>query len=215
MILPVLLDCTTTIWTLIRKTINYYSQTLTFLVENVNFQKQEEMAALIKENCVEHTRRNFAENSAVPRSIEDYITQIFEEIEGRVLNRLSQKFSRTKNRILGALSRLDDFVMNPLSQRHSGTAPKTSVNVFSTNQGTNEDDSHRIFHPEADIFRKQTTRNSSPEEAHDSSGDYRRFFSQNAVNAVILRFDAVNAAIFFGWTPLTPLFFLVNNGFCC
>ena len=54
-----------------------------------------------------------AQNSNVPRSQEEYIIQVFEEIEGRVTKRLSQEFIRTEYRILGALARLDDFLMNP------------------------------------------------------------------------------------------------------
>ena len=80
-----------------------------------------ELAALNKENCEELLRRNLAQNSNVPRSQEDYITQVSEEIEGRVTKKLSQEFSRTENRILGALARLDDFLMNPLIQGYSGT----------------------------------------------------------------------------------------------
>ena len=81
------------------------------------------LAALNKENCEEHSRSNLAQNSNVPRSQEDYITRFSEEIEGRVTRKLSQEFIRTENRILGALARLDDFLMNPLIQGHSGTAP--------------------------------------------------------------------------------------------
>ena len=66
------------------------------------------LAALDREKCEEHTRSNLAQKSNVPRSQEDYITQVSEEIEGRVTKRLSLEFSRTKNRILGALARLDD-----------------------------------------------------------------------------------------------------------
>ena len=103
------------------------------------------LAALNKENCEEHPRSNLAENLNFARSQEDYITQVSEEIEGRVTKKLSQEFSRTENRILGALARLDDFLMNPLIQSHSGTAPETSRNAFGTNQGTNEDDSQVIL----------------------------------------------------------------------
>ena len=78
------------------------------------------LAALIKENCEEHRMNNLAQNSNVPRSQEDDITQVPEEIEGRVTKKLSQEFSWTENHILGALSRLDDFLMHPLIQRHSG-----------------------------------------------------------------------------------------------
>ena len=82
------------------------------------------LAALNKENCEEHPRSNLAQNSNVPRSQEDYITQVFEEIEGRVTQELSKEFSRTENRILGALARLDDFLMNPLLQGQSGALPE-------------------------------------------------------------------------------------------
>ena len=109
------------------------------------------LSALNKQNCEEHLRRNLAQNSNVPRSQEDYITQVSEEIEGRVTKKLSQEFSRTENRILGALARLDDLIVNPLLQGHSGTTPETSRNMFSINQGTNEDDSQSNPHPEAGL----------------------------------------------------------------
>ena len=84
---------------------------------------KKKLAALNKEKCEEHPRSNLTQNSNVPRSQEDYITQISEEIEGRVTKKLSQEFSGTENRILGALARLDDFLTNPLIQGYSGTAP--------------------------------------------------------------------------------------------
>ena len=108
-----------------------------------------------------------AQSLNVPRSEEDYITQVFEEIEGRVTKKLSQEFSRTENRILGALARLDDFLMNPLFHGHPGTAPETSRNIFSTRQGTKEDDSQSNPHPEAGIFNNQMTQNPGPEDSHD------------------------------------------------
>ena len=125
------------------------------------------LAALNKENCEEHTRSNLAQNSSAPRSQEDYITQVSEEIEGRVTKRLSKEFSRTENRILGALARLDDFLMNPLLPGYSGATPESTRNALSNNQGTNEDDSRDDLHPEAGLFHGQTTRNTGPEEGHD------------------------------------------------
>ena len=44
---------------------------------------------------------------------EEYITQVSEEIERRVTKKLSQEFSQTELRILGALSKLDEFLLNP------------------------------------------------------------------------------------------------------
>ena len=121
-----------------------------------------------KKNCEEHPRSNLASNSNVPRSQEDYITQVSEEIEGRVTKKLSQEFSRTENRILGALARLDDFFMNPLLQDHSGTTPETSRNKFRINQGTSEDDSQSNPHPEAGLLA------SGREDRHDMATRVQR-----------------------------------------
>ena len=107
-----------------------------------------------------------AQNSNVPISQEDYITQVSEEIELRVTKRLSKDFSRTENRILGASARLDHFLMNPLFHGHSGTTPEVSRTALSTNQGTNEDDSQCDPHPEAGIFGNQMTQNSDSEDDH-------------------------------------------------
>ena len=50
--------------------------------------------------------------------------------------------------------------MNPLIQDKSGTTPVMSRNAFSTNQGTNEDDSQSDPHPEAGLAHSQMTQNS-------------------------------------------------------
>ena len=121
-----------------------------------------------KENCEEHPRSNLVQNSIVSRSQEDYITQVSEEIEGRVTNKLSQEFSRTENRILGALARLDDFLMNPLPQGHSVITPETSRNMFSIHQGTNEDDSQSNPHPEVGLLT------SGREDRHDMATGVQR-----------------------------------------
>ena len=124
------------------------------------------LAALNKENFKEHLRSNLSQNSNVPRSKEDYIAQVSEQIEGRATKKLSQEFSTTENRILGALSLLSH--MNPLFQDHYGTTPETSRNAYDINQGTNEDDSQSDHHSEAGVLQKQTTRNSGPEDGHDN-----------------------------------------------
>ena len=122
------------------------------------------LAALKKENCEDHPRSNLAQNSSASRSQEDYITQVSEEIEGSVTKRLSKEFSRTENRILGALARLDIFLMNPLLPGGSGTTPAPSRNALSISQGTNEDDSQNDPHPGAGLFHGQMTQNSGPGE---------------------------------------------------
>ena len=144
------------------------------------------LASLNKENCEEHPRSNKAQISNVPRSQEDYITQVSEDIEGRVTKKLSQELSRTENRILGALARLDDFLMNPLLQGHSGTTPETSRNMFSINQGTNEDDSQSNPHPEADLLI------SGREDRHDMAKGVQRECTQAHDNySKILEVDSM------------------------
>ena len=124
-------------------------------------------AAVTGETQEEHPRNSQSRNTSVPRINEEYITQVSEEIEGRVTEKLSQEFSRTESRILGALSKLDEFLLNQQIQTHSGTVPGTFRNTNVENQGTNEDDSQSNPHPEAGIFRSQITQNSGPEVQRD------------------------------------------------
>ena len=58
--------------------------------------------------------------------------------------------------------------MNQLLQCHSGTTPEMSRNVFSINQGTNEDDSQSDPHPEAGLL------NSGRDDHHDMATGVQR-----------------------------------------
>ena len=113
------------------------------------------LAAVTRETKEEHPRNCQLWNTSVPRINEEYITQVSEEIEGRVTEKMSQEFSKTESRILGALSNVDEFLLNPQIRTHSGTVPGTFWNTNVENQGTNEDDSQSDPHPEAGIFRSQ------------------------------------------------------------
>ena len=139
-----------------------------FSLSKMPTRNKRKLAALNRENCEDSSRRNMAQNSGAPRSQEDYITQVSEEIEGRVTKRLSKEFSRTKDRILGALGRLDNFLMNPLLPGRSGTTPEPTRHASHNNQGTNEDGSQNDHHPEAGHSYGQTSRNVSLEEDHDT-----------------------------------------------
>ena len=121
------------------------------------------LAAVTRETQEEHLRNGQSRNTSVPRINEEYITQVSEEIEGRVTKKPSQELSRTQSRILGALSKLDEFLLNQQIRTHSGTVPETFRNTNVDNQRTNEEDSHSDPHPEAGLFRSQTTQNSGPE----------------------------------------------------
>ena len=54
------------------------------------------LPALNKENCEEHLKTNLTQNSNVPRWQEDSISQVSEEIEGRVTKKLSQELTGRK-----------------------------------------------------------------------------------------------------------------------
>ena len=127
------------------------------------------LAAVTRETQEEHPRNGQSRNTSVPSINEEYITQVSEEIEGRVTKKLSQEFSRTESRILCALSKLDEFLSNQQIQTHSRTVPGTFRNTNVENQGTNEDNSQSDPHPEAGIFCGHTTQNSVPEECCDIS----------------------------------------------
>ena len=127
-------------------------------------------AALNNESCEEQFRRNLSQTSKVPRSQEGYITQFSDKIEQRLTKKLSQEFSETRNRILGALSRHDDLLMNPQIHGHSATAPETSRNTYGMNRERmrTTDDSQSYPHPGAGTFHKQTTGKSGPENGQDT-----------------------------------------------
>ena len=57
--------------------------------------------------------------------------------------------------------------MNPLIHGKSGATPVISRNAFSTNQGTNDDDSQSDPHSEAGIFGNQTMRKSGQKNRRD------------------------------------------------
>ena len=99
----------------------------------------------------EYPRRNQSQNSAAPVITEDYIAQVSEEIEGRVTMKLSQEFSRTESRILGALSKLDEFLLNPQIRTFSGTTPGTFRITDIENQEPSRDRSQNDPHPEVEF----------------------------------------------------------------
>ena len=76
----------------------------------------------------EITRNSQSQNTFAPGITEEYNTQVSEETESRFTKELSQVFSRTESRLLGALSKLDEFLLNPQLRTFSGTVPRTFQN---------------------------------------------------------------------------------------
>ena len=126
------------------------------------------LAAVTRETQEENPSIGQSRNTSVPRIKEEYIAQVSEEIVGRVSKKLSQEFSRAESHILGALSKLDEFLSNQQIHTHFETVPGTFRSTNVESQGTNEDDSQSDPHPEAGIFRGQTTQNLGPKDCRDS-----------------------------------------------
>ena len=80
---------------------------------------------------------------------QEYISQVSEEIEGRVTLKLSKEFSRTESRVLGALTKLDKFRLNPQVRTCSVAVPGTSRNNDSENREPRGDRSQGDPCPEA------------------------------------------------------------------
>ena len=108
------------------------------------------LAAMARETQ-EYSRNNQSQNSAAPGITEDYTAQVSEEIGGRVNTKLSQEFSRTESRILGALSKLDEFLLNPQIRIFSGTVPRTFRNAEVENQEPSGDRSQNDLHSEMEF----------------------------------------------------------------
>ena len=121
------------------------------------------LAAVTREIQDKNPMNGQSRNTSVPKINEDYLTQLSEEIEGRITKKLSREFSRIESRISDALSKLDEVLSKQQIQTYSETVPGTFRNTNVENQGTNEDDSQSDPHPEGGLFRSQTTQNSGPE----------------------------------------------------
>ena len=70
----------------------------------------------------ENTKDNQPQSTLDPEIAQENISQDSEHIEKRVTKKLSKEFSRTESCILIALSKLDEFLLNPQNREHPGTA---------------------------------------------------------------------------------------------
>ena len=96
--------------------------------------------AAVSRETTESTRSGRTQNILDPELTQDYISQVSEEIEGRVTEKLSKEFSKTESRILGALSRLDEFFLNPQVRTIPGTSGHSNLENRETNGGHHSDD---------------------------------------------------------------------------
>ena len=133
----------------------------------VRLKNKRELAAVSKKTP-EITRNSQSQKTFDPWMAQEYISQVSEEIEGRVTKKLSKEFSRTVSRILGALCKLDQFLLNPQVQICSVAVPGTSRNNDSENREPTGDRSLGDPCPKS-VFSTNHSINlndSEPEETH-------------------------------------------------
>ena len=86
-----------------------------------------------------------------PELTQDYISQVSEEIEWRVTKKLSKEFNKTESRILGGLSKLDEFLLNS-RVRTCSVVQGAPRKANSENRETHGDHSSNDPYPEGGIF---------------------------------------------------------------
>ena len=119
--------------------------------------------AAVSRETPEGSRGSRGQNVLDPELTQEYISQVSEEIEGRVTKKLSKEFSKTESRILGALSKLDEFLLNPQVRTYSVAVQGTSGNANSGNWETHGDRSSNDPYPEVGCFPHHSGQLNSPE----------------------------------------------------
>ena len=120
--------------------------------------------AAVSRETPEGSRSSRRQTVLDPELTHDYISQVSEEIEGRVTKKLSKESSKTESRILGALSKLDEFLLNPQVRTCSVAVQGTSGNGNSENRETHGDRSSNDPYPEVGYFLHHSVQLNSPEE---------------------------------------------------
>ena len=94
---------------------------------------------------------------------------------------MSQGFTRTESRILGAPSKLDEFPFNPQVRTLSGTIPGTSQNNDLKNREPTGDRYLNDIHPEVEFSARRTS-NSVDSDPEGTNHIYRRKFTCGNTN---------------------------------
>ena len=123
---------------------------------------KKKLAAVARETF-EGSRSSRRQKVLDPELTQDYISQVSEDIEGRVTKKLSREFSKTESRVLGALSKLDEFLLNPQVRACYVAVPGTSRNANLENRETHVDRSPDDPYPELGYFPHHSGQLNSPE----------------------------------------------------
>ena len=94
------------------------------------------------------------------------------------LKKLSQEPTRTESRILGALSKIDEFPLNPQIRTLSGTVPGTFRIIVVENQEPSGDRSQNDAYPEVDVFACRTSNLIDSPEETSHRGIHQTFWNK-------------------------------------
>ena len=125
--------------------------------------RNERIIAAVSKETPENTRNSQSQNTLDPEMAQEYISQVSEDIEGKVTKKLSREIVRTESRILGALSKLDEFLLNPQVRTCSVAVPGTSGNSSSENRETTGDRSSDDPYPEVRFSSHHSGHLNSPD----------------------------------------------------
>ena len=113
--------------------------------------RNERNLAAVSRETPDSSRGSRGRNVLDPELTQDYISQVSEEIEGRVTKKLSKEFNKTESLILGALSKLDEFLFNP-QVRACSVFQGASRNANSESREIHGDRSSTGPYPEGGYF---------------------------------------------------------------
>ena len=134
-----------------------------FPSRNMATLREKRKLAAVSRETPEGSRSSRGQNVLDSELTQDYISQVSEEIEGRVTKKLCKEFSKTESRILGVLSKLDEFLLNPQVRTCSVAVQGTSRNANSENRETHGDRSSDDPYPEVGFFPHHSGQLKSPE----------------------------------------------------
>ena len=135
---------------------------------------------------------------------EEYITDISEKMKKKVTKNLSQEKSRTESRILVALSKFDQFPLNPKVRTCSVAVPETFKNHNSENREPTGERSLNDPCPKlvSSAFQSGRLNDSKPEETlHRHYGQFPRcrkqlkIFFWNTLVPLLLNAEVVSTSV--------------------
>ena len=134
--------------------------------------RKKRKSAAVSRETPENTKNSQSQSTLDPGMAQEIISQVSEETEGRVTKKLSKDISQTESRILGALSKLDEFLLNPQVRTCSVAVPGTSTNNDSANRKPTGDRSLSDRCPEA-VFSSHHSGNLNGSELEETHHNFQ------------------------------------------